>query len=303
MRAVPMMHRLSHPARLSRDRRYGPSLRLSIFVAVLGCLAGTFTQPSRGADSDPAIAPSPTSRPADAVRAADTRPASNVIARAWAELTHRDPAVREAARVKLMAMDADQLPAFRRLVAASRPLAPSQAIVLREIVTQVFLAGQTYEPSGHQGFLGVRLNEVTVNLRPEAAAAVELPDQILAGNEPDSAHGIVIVERIPGFCGARAFQDGDIVLSIDERPEVRIGPMGGGFTEAVRSFGPGQTIHFRVLRQGRVTRVPLTLDARPMDADRGGVMDPLRDFQDERARLAREYWDAQFAPLVKETVG
>jgi hypothetical protein len=222
-----------------------------------------------------------------------------MIAKAWAELTHRNPAVREAARLKLMAMDANQLPAFRKLVAASRPLAPSQAVALREIVTQVFLAGKTYEAGSRDGFLGVRLGDVTVNLRPDP---LELPpDQPLVANEPNEAHGVVIVERMPGFCGARAFQDGDIILAIDERPDVRIGIL-SGFTEAVKGVGAGHTIHFRVLRQGRVVSVPLTLDVRPLDADRNNVMDPIRELQDERDRLAREYWDAQFAPLLKQTV-
>src|SRR4051812_793365 len=219
MRAVSMTYRLARHPRSSGDPRRHRSNRLPAFVAVLAGLALGLTRPLPAAETS---APVAASQPAGGARRPDTRPAaSDAIAKAWAELTHRNPAVRESARLKLMAMDANQLPAFRKLVAASRPLAPSQAVALREIVTQVFLAGRTYEAGSRDGFLGVRLGDVTINLR---ADAVELPpDQPFAANEPDGAHGVVIVERMPGFCGARAFQDGDIILAIDERPDVRIG--------------------------------------------------------------------------------
>jgi hypothetical protein len=305
MRAVPTTYRLPPRARSSRDRRHGPGIRLSLFIAILACLLASLTRSSPAADAPASDvtapdAAAPASQPAAPSRQPGTRPTAGAIARAWAELTHRDPAVRERARLKLMGMDADQLPDFRKLVAASRPLAPSQAIALHEIVTQVYLAGQTYESSSREGFLGVRLADVNISLRPET---VELPNQPFAGADLDGdTHGVVIVERMPGFCGARAFQDGDIILAIDERPEVRIGLM-GGFTDEVKRAGAGRTIHFRVLRQGRVTRVPLTLDVRPADADRANLMDPIRELQDERDRLAREYWDVEFAPLLKETVG
>jgi hypothetical protein len=305
MRAVPTTYRLTRRSQTSRGRRHPRSIRIPIFIAVLTCLVASLTRPSPAVDAPaPRVtapdAAAPATQPAEPVRRPRTRPSADAVARAWAELTHRDPAVREAARLKLMGMDADQLPDFRKLVATSRPLAPSQAIALHEIVTQVYLAGQTYESTSREGFLGVRLADVNISLRPET---VELPNQPFAAADLDGdTHGVVIVERMPGFCGARAFQDGDIILAIDERPEVRIGLM-GGFTDEVKRAGAGRTIHFRVLRQGRVTRVPLTLDVRPADADRANLMDPIRELQDERDRLAREYWNTEFAPLLKETVG
>jgi hypothetical protein len=234
------------------------------------------------------------------------------MARAWADLAHRDPAVREAARVKLMGLSASDLPAFRKIVADSRPMAPAQVAVLREIVTQVFLAGQEYEPSGRDGFLGVRPGEVNLNAAKPGGAAVGPgdggifipPGQAAFPDDPDAVYGVVIVERMPGFCGARMLQDGDVVLSLVERPTVQFhGPT--EFSLAVRTMGAGQTIHFQVLRQGRVVEVPITLDVRPREADMpiGAPGSPMEGLLNKRETAAREYWEQEFAPLLKEGVG
>ena len=50
---------------------------------------------------------------------------------------------------------AEEVELARRLVGETAPLMPSQAVVLREIVTHAFLANQTYDTTGRDGFLGV----------------------------------------------------------------------------------------------------------------------------------------------------
>ena len=121
--------------------------------------------------------------------------------------------------------------------------------------------------------------------------------------DPDAVYGVVIVERMPGFCGARMLQDGDVILGLVERPTIQIrGPT--EFSLAVRSMGAGQTVTFLILRQGQVIRVPVTLDPRPDAADFvPGAVSPMKDLLDERDKTAREYWEKEFAPLVKEGVG
>ena len=79
-------------------------------------------------------------------------------------------------------------------------------------------------------------------------------------------HGVVIVERMPGFVGARMLLDGDVVLGVAERPDVRMLGV-NEFQMVVRQITPGTTVHFQVMRQGQVMRVPVTLDPRPFDPE------------------------------------
>lgn len=210
-----------------------------------------------------------------------------VSMRQWfAELDDPDAAVRDAARLKLMGMRRQDLPAFRQLVHESVPLQPSQAAVLRQVVTHVYLAGEGYETTNAEGFLGVKMQETSVRLPAADRAEPFAP-----------AVGVVIVERMPGFAGARMLVDGDVILGVVERPDVRtLGVY--EFQMVVKAVTPGTTIHFQVMRQGQVIRVPIAPDPRPFEADVN-----MQDLTYRRQRKADEYWEKSFAPVVKESVG
>jgi hypothetical protein len=213
-------------------------------------------------------------------------PEMAAIWRWFEELDDADGAVREAARLKLMGMRRQDLPAFQRLVQENLPLMPSQAAVLRQIVMHVYLAGEKYDTTGAEGFLGVKMQETSVRL-PAADGAEQFAPAV----------GVVIVERMPGFVGARMLLDGDVILGVVERPDVRTLGM-YEFQMVVKSVTPGTTIHFQVMRQGQVIRVPVAPDPRPFDAD--GLM---QDLIYRRQRKAEDYWEKSFAPTVKESVG
>jgi hypothetical protein len=214
------------------------------------------------------------------------RPEVAAMRQAFGELDDTDAAVREAARLKLMGLRRQDLPAFQKLVQDSLPLMPAQAAVLRQIVTHVYLAGETYETTGAEGFLGVKMQETSVRL-PGAEGAEQFAPAV----------GVVIVERMPGFVGARMLLDGDVILGVVERPDVRTLGM-YEFQMVVKSITPGTAVHFQVMRQGQVIRVPVAPDPRPFEAD--GLMQNLIS---TRQRKADEYWDRSFGPLVKESVG
>ena len=224
--------------------------------------------------------------PAGIAAAAADRPEVVAMRQWFAELDDADAGVREAARTKLMGMRRQDLPAFRKLVGESLPLAPAQAAVLRQVVTHVYLAGEEYQTARAEGFLGVKMQETSVRL-PAADSAEQFAPAV----------GVVIVERMPGFVGARMLLDGDVVLGIVERPDVRTLGM-YEFQMVVKAISPGTTIHFQVLRQGQVVRVPVAPDPRPFEAD--GLM---QDLIYRRQRKAEDYWETQFRPLVRETVG
>ena len=214
-------------------------------------------------------------------------PAVAALRQAFTELDDPDAAVREAARLKLMGMRPQELESFRKLVQESLPLMPSQAAVLRQIVTHVYLAGQQYDTTGAEGFLGVKMQETSVRLPAADGAEQEFAPAV----------GVVIVERFSGFAGSRMLVDGDVILGVVERPDVRTLGM-YEFQMVVKSVTPGTTIHFQVMRQGQVIRVPVAPDPRPFEAD--GLM---QDLIYRRQRQADEYWEKSFAKVLKEGVG
>ncbi len=231
--------------------------------------------------------PAPVSTPLSAAAVSDMR-------RAFADLGDSDAAVRDAALATLTSLGRDSLPVLLRLVEQSRPLLPSQAAVLRQIVTHVYLAGEPYDADRSNGFLGVKMHSCTINL--ELVPPKDNPNGL---SLPRS--GVVIVERIPGFIGNRLLRDGDVILAMAEKPDVQfVGQL--EFTEAVRTVPPGQTVHFSVLRRGRVIKVPVALDPRPDAANIRGDEGTLR-FLSLRKEKAEAYWRETFGRVLKEAVG
>jgi hypothetical protein len=246
--------------------------------------------------------------------------------RAFDDLADSDAGVRESARAALMGLDRRYLPSLQKLVDQQRPLRPSQASVLRQIVTHVYLAGEPYPSDRTAGFLGVRMSATAVRLdTPDPAAAAAGGEQ--EGNNNGNGNnandgnagsdvapmGVVILERLPGFVGHRMLLDGDVVVGIDERPDLRLFSDRAAaddllplrvFTDAVKGTRPGRTLHFQVLRRGRLVKVPVTLDPRPdAAAAAGGNPAPTDAFDRQRREKADAYWRESFAPLLREAVG
>jgi hypothetical protein len=247
------------------------------------------------------------------------------MAKWFSELASPDAAVRDAAKVSLMSMGRNDLPALRKLVQERKPLLPSQAVVLKEIVTQMYLSDDAYESAGHDGFLGIRPAEVTVGARqpdphegqgaagaqgqapqPVPVAPPPFPGAGLNGwdvPDPNAVYGIAVMERMPGFTGARSLQDGDVILGIVEQPNIRL-TNAPEFSLAIRSLGAGTKAHFEVLRQGQVIRVEVKLDPRPEAADFvPGAANSIQKLLDDRKKAVDEVWEREFAPLLEEGVG
>ncbi|HSI35732.1 MAG TPA: hypothetical protein VK986_19275 [Tepidisphaeraceae bacterium] len=208
-----------------------------------------------------------------------------LVQRLVADLGDADAAKRDDARVALMGLRTKDLSVLRDAVRRSLPLAPSQRFVLQEIVTQVVLADQTY-PTTPGGFLGIRL--------PSEMAADE---RSLLGIE----RGVSVMTRIPGFCSYRLLREGDVIVGIVELPGEPIDSP-RQLIAAVLKASAGDTLTFEVVRRAELIRVPITLDAKP---DFGGEIPSLNQFENDRAKLAEDTWDRDFAPLFKDadTVG
>jgi len=216
-----------------------------------------------------------------------TRPAAdaNNIQRLIAELASADAAQREAARVSLMGLKRTQLSLLRDAVKRALPLAPSQRAVLEDIVTHIVLADDPY-PTTPGGFLGIRL--------PSADSLEERP--LLAIDR-----GVIVLSRIPGFCSFRLLQDGDIIVGVVEHPDEPIDSPRDLIAIVVRSAA-GKTLTFEVIRRAELVRIPITLDAKP---DFNVQIPDLNAFENTRAQTAEQVWNADFAPLLKDsdTVG
>jgi hypothetical protein len=220
--------------------------------------------------ADRSAATAPTTRPTDRLE---------TIKAMLAELSADSSATREAARVALMGLKRQELPLLRQAVQQSLPLDPDQIAILRDIVTQVYLAGDMYETeAGDRGVLGVHLPNY---LHPEERSLLSME------------RGVAVVSRVPGFCSYRMLQDGDVLLAM-ETPGGKIEfSSNEQLIEAVTSVRAGDTVTFEVLRQGRILNVPITLDKKPVNLN-----SQLEEFSGRRADEADELWRRYFAPLL-----
>jgi hypothetical protein len=226
--------------------------------------------------SIPALAEPPTTQPATQDDAQTRR-----LQSLFNDLAHANSDTRDRARVELMGMGRSDLPVFRAVVERSRPLLPAQALALREIVMHAFLAADIYPGDRDTGFLGVQLGNV-----------------MLEGEEEGESEGVLITGRIVGFCGYRMLRTGDVILRLMEHPNVPLRSH-QHLADMIRTFPAGETVQVEVLRQGQIVRLPIRLDARPLELDEAANLD---NFQWRRDDRFEEYWQRTFAPLVAEGV-
>jgi hypothetical protein len=243
-------------------------------------VVGAFGLPSAVRAEEQAATTQPASRPASDVAA---------LRGLLAQLASDNFGERESARVALMGLERAALPNLREAVKQSLPLEPSQAVVLREIVTQVYLAGYEYDRAeGGQGFLGVSLPNT---MRVEERGLLAL------------GRGVAVVSRVPGFCAYRMLRNGDVLLSMTMGQTTVVFERTDDLMESVQAVPAGQTVTFEVLRQGEIIRVPIRLDPRPAHLDNLGATDWLREFNNKRADEVEVYWSKDFAPLLGEQLG
>ncbi len=232
------------------------------------------------------LAAAPTSRPS-----ASTLPAeASAMSRDLSNLANPDAEIREAGRNGLMRLRRQDLPELRNLVEKSRPLLPSQSAALQQIVREVYLADEKYEPDG-RGFLGILME-------PDAAAAAMRQDFVPDNDNPPKSLGVTVSDRIPGFCAARRLLDGDVILGTS-RP-FKPFHQSDDLKNVIGQIRPGAIVYLRVLRRGQVIEVQVTLDAHPSDTLRE---DNVPDFRLKREKKFEAYWRREFEPLVRRNIG
>jgi hypothetical protein len=197
--------------------------------------------------------------------------------RGWLDqLADRDAQIRDRAMQNLMALTIDDLPALLAVVKEAAPLRPSQTAVLRDIVTHVFISGQSYTPMAPDApFLGVSWP---------------------IGGGMGDAQGLLVMHRCPGFPAYRMLRDGDLITAIEERPGIRF-ESSDTFSATIRTFSAGDTITLNLLRDGKPLRVRVTLRAKLTDSP-----ELLNRWLDEQQASADQYWDDNFGPIVGDTL-
>jgi len=223
----------------------------------------------------------PTSQPA---AAADSRRAT--IAKNLEELASPDPQVRESGRAALMRLSRQDLPELRGVIEKARPLLPSQAGALQLIVREVYLAGEKYNAEP-RGFLGIMM---------DMSAAFQ-QDFVPENEDGRRSMGVVVADRIPGFCAARRLLDGDVILGLAN--PFKPFRQSDDLKLAIGQIPPGKTVRLLVLRRGQVMEISLTLDAYAIETqpDNGEI------FRAKREKKFEQYWQREFEPLLKRTVG
>lgn len=219
----------------------------------------------------------PTTLPAD--RAAER--AERI--REWlVDLTHADPGVRDESQYELMGLRRADLPLLRRAAERYRPLDRALLERLRDIVAHVYMAEDPDPERTGEGFLGV-----------------DLPPGMDLTRDPRMA--VEIRGRMRGFCAYRALRDGDVIVDIDEAPlparvtapDMRL----TAFMHAIKSRRPGEVIHLRVLRQGKLLRIPVKLDGRPAPEDNFDLTTAeVNAMRARREASAQKYWETEFEP-------
>lgn len=238
----------------------------------------------------------PATRPAQApaATAAEAKPLPPTpgdlknITRLIAGLADEHYEIREESRVALMGLKRADLGNLQLAVKQSLPLEPSQVAVLRDIVTQVYLSGESYAMTDEElGFLGISMANGN---REEDLGLLSIE------------RGIAIISRVPGFCAYRMLQTGDVILAMTSpvRVEFKSADPNDLFMRTVKGMGAGQTLMFEVLRQGRIINVTLTLDRRPAGLENLGF---IQEFTAARADKAEAYWKKEFLPMLSDLIG
>lgn len=198
-----------------------------------------------------------------------------------ADLASPEAPIRQLARLNLMSLKPAELADLKRICLASTPLSRAQIESLKEIVGQLYLAGEVEksQTDATAGFVGVRLGI-----------------GISRGEANEGVSGVVVYRRIIGFVGYRTLQDGDIIVGLHGAPEVKMDQV-EDFIQAVGSRHAGDTIQLTVIRAGRELVVPIELDPRPdwvAAAQRVVGDDPSEVPYQQLVDQAMRFWDSTF---------
>ncbi len=225
----------------------------------------------------PAPATEPATLPDLPPAVAEHDPLPGLIHEWFTQLADADPARRDLAAEQLMGLRLEELPKLEAVMKAAKSILPAQEIALRDVVTHIYFAAQSYAVDrGGGGFIGVSL---------------ATRGSFGAVNDTDEQGGAVIYSRIPGCIAYRRLRDGDVIVGIREGNVII--PNRTALMDILKTMHAGDTVTLLVQRGGKQLPVSITLDKRPA----GDVTIQQQRIDDQQN--ADDLWDTHFAPLFK----
>lgn len=206
---------------------------------------------------------------------AQTQPAttSDSVRPLVLELNDRDAAARDHAAQQLMDLTYEDLPALRDIVATCRPLSPSQAVLLHDVVCQIYLSKVDY-PTEDRPFLGISYPQ-------------------MQGYSNDNDPSVRVVTRYAGFSSFQMLREGDIIFGVAGEPALQLNT--NSLTNIISGRKVGDSIDLLVIRHGRQITVTCHLRPKPM----GNSVEALDSWSASRQQQAEKYWRTQFAKLLE----
>jgi hypothetical protein len=197
------------------------------------------------------------------------------------QLASDSPQLRASALNDLMGLNRKDLPLLREAALSQCPLLPAQISGLRQVVPQVYLAGEkfNYDPTDPRGFLGV---------------------QFLLIEPSKSFQGVLILDRIRGFPAFRYLQPGDVVVSFLDFPQLHM-RNSMDFISAAQLVHPGQLLRLGIVRHGQTLSVAIPMDFRPLALSDDKLKPDLDTWILERDKRAQAYWDQEFSIIEPST--
>lgn len=190
------------------------------------------------------------------------------VATNLAQLDDRDPETRQLASTALMSLTRDDLPALRD-VAVRQPSSVTLRAALHDVVTHVYLTGKHRFQGAVNGYLGV-----------VAVPTLDVPPTVIL--------------RTIGYDAFRALRNGDVIVGIrlgGRGPAVADVPSMDTLVNALSRTRAGDRLMLRVLRDGTLTDVDMTLGPKPLNLDMTKGANPAYP-------EAEAYWRREFAPAL-----
>ncbi len=209
-------------------------------------------------------------------------------------LANPDPAVRATSRELLTGLPRDDLVWLLRAVRSAGPIGPAQAAELREVVAQVYLAGEPYDAAAGHG-------PDDVFHPPDRPLTLGLgwPVGAMASGSPA---GLTVADRWPGFPARRWLRAGDVIGGVApiSAGQVRQGPIrpvrsSNDLNAALAEADTGE-LQLVVRRDGG--EAVLLVRAVPLPADTAAGPARIAAFFAARQRRFDLYWGAVFGPAL-----
>ena len=182
-----------------------------------------------------------------------------------------------------MLLGRGDLPVLAEVARSMPTLLPTQRSLLKEIVDQVYLAGQHGYSGAGAGYVGVTLSPVL---------------------DVDHEAGARVMSRLPGYDAIRALELDDLITAAGrvtpESSTLQAVNTVDTLREVLGPTKPGDWIQVQLERSGVSRNVYVRVGPLPPPESRGPNPEAAQDWMNARHALADRYWKKTFLPKLDE---